>query len=363
MKVVFIDRDGTMIREPRDKQIDTLEKLELVPGIISGLRQLKDAGFFLVMVSNQDGLGTRRYPKKAFSRVQDKLLALLAGEGIVFDKISICPHRADDGCSCRKPKTGLVDEFLRSHRIDRGNSFVLGDRETDVLFANNIGVRSVRLCEGKKTDAEFSAGSVIDACWYISRSARTAVVHRVTHETSIDVRAVLDGTGDSHITTGIGFFDHMLAQLSRHSTIDLDVTTIGDLDVDEHHSVEDTGIALGQAIRLALGSKRGIRRFGFSAPLDEAIAEVIIDLSGRSYLAFACSFRRERIGQFPTELVEDFFHAFANGLGATMHIRCHGRNDHHKIEAIFKTVAQALLQAVTVDPARRHLVPSTKGLL
>lgn len=363
LKVVFIDRDGTIIREPRDKQIDTLEKLEFLPGIISGLRLLVEAGFTLVMVSNQDGLGTKRYPKKDFHLVQSKILALLTGEGITFQKIFICPHRKSDRCHCRKPAIGLVRAYLRNHRIDRGNSFVLGDRETDVEFAENIAVRAVRLGKTLSTDAEYVTSDACEACRYIARASRTAVLKRITHETSITTRVVLDGTGEYEISTRIGFFDHMLAQLVRHSGVDLDLNVNGDLHIDEHHTVEDTGIALGKVLRLALGNKRGIQRFGFAAPLDEALAEVAIDLSGRSHLTFSVPFSREKVGQMPTELVEDFFHAFADGIGATIHIRCRGRNDHHKIEAIFKAVARALRQAVGIDRRRRSVLPSTKGKL
>ncbi len=362
-KIVFVDRDGTIVREPKDQQVDTLEKLEFVPGIIAGLRLLLESGFNLVMVTNQNGLGSKSFPRREFSVVHEKILRLLEGEGIRFEKIFICPHQPEDQCRCRKPNTGLVTPYLKRHRIDRGRSFVLGDRETDVEFAKNLGVGSVRLCKRSRTSADYCTGDVMDACRYIVRSVRTASLRRVTHETAIEVQVTLDGSGVYRISTGLGFLDHMLDQLVRHSGIDLTLTVTGDLDVDEHHSVEDTGIALGKVLRSALGDKRGIRRFGFAAPLDEALAEVAVDLSGRSYLSFKCRFSRERVGALPTELVEDFFRGFADGLGATLHIRCVGRNDHHKIEAIFKTVAQTLRQAISIDRNRKLILPSTKGML
>ncbi|HUN64658.1 MAG TPA: bifunctional histidinol-phosphatase/imidazoleglycerol-phosphate dehydratase HisB [Bacteroidota bacterium] len=361
-RIVFIDRDGTIIEEPPDRQIDSLAKLSFIPGVIGGLRLLREAGYSLIMVSNQDGLGSPRYPRKVFQTVQRKILGLLEGEGIRFEKIFICPHRESDRCSCRKPLTGLLRSYLAHSPIDRAHSFVLGDRETDVQFASNLGVRSVRLTRGRSS-AELATPHLAEACSYIARSAREARFSRTTAETSIDVRLMPDGDGVLRGKTGIGFFDHMLAQLVRHSGMDVVMSVRGDLEVDEHHTVEDTGIALGNALRLVLGTKRGLNRFGYAAPLDEALAEVSIDLSGRSYLSFPVSFRRERVGDLPTELVEDFFKAFADGLRATIHIRCSGRNDHHKIEAIFKTTARALRQAIAIDPRRKTAVPSTKGTL
>jgi imidazoleglycerol-phosphate dehydratase/histidinol-phosphatase len=362
-RVVFVDRDGTIIREPRDKQIDSLEKLELVPGIISGLKLLVDSGYALVMVSNQDNLGTPSYPRKTFAQVQRKLSRLLNGEGIVFEKVFICPHDRKDDCDCRKPKPGLLKNYLRLNDIDLSRSFVLGDRETDVEFASNLGCRSVRLKRVKRSAATFATPDARAACEYISRSSRFVSLKRTTKETDISASVTLDGFGDHEITTGIHFFDHMLAQLARHSGIDIHLTAIGDIHVDAHHTVEDTAIVLGQALRRALGTKRGIQRFGFTAPLDEALAEVALDLSGRSFLSFECDFRRETVGDLPTELVEDFFKALADGLGAAIHIKCKGRNDHHKIEAIFKSTARALKQAVSIKFQARATLPSTKGSL
>ncbi len=360
-KVIFVDRDGTIVREPSDEQVDSLEKLEFVPGIVSGLRLLADAGYSLIMVSNQDGLGSRQYPRREYNTVQRKILGLLRGEGVVFDGVFICPHLQKDQCECRKPKTALVQEYLRHHRIDKVRSFVLGDRETDVEFARNLGLKSVRLTTHVRTGATYRTSDAVAACRYILRWNRYGLVTRSTNETTISVETIVDGTGTRSINTGIGFFDHMLDQLSKHSGIDILLKATGDLDVDEHHTVEDVGIAIGEALHQALGNKKGIERF--AAPLDESLASVVLDLSGRSHLTFECAFNRERIGNFPTELVEDFFLGFVQGLKATLHIACRGRNDHHKTEAIFKAVGRALRSAVAVDARMPAVVPSTKGVL
>ncbi len=363
MNIVFIDRDGTLIVEPSDEQVDTLEKLEFIPGIIQGLKLLIDAGYQLVMVSNQDHLGTEQYPLEAFEQVQGKLLCLLKGEGIEFSNIFICPHGKEDNCTCRKPKTGLVDAFLQQTPIDREHSYVIGDRETDVEFAKNIGCKAIRLSSPCTTQADYQTESFPDACLYIIRQQRTAHLSRNTNETQISVSVTLDGTGQYEIRTGIGFFDHMLAQLAKHSAIDMRIHVKGDLHVDEHHTVEDTGIALGEAIRQALGTKRGIQRYGFVAPMDESLARVALDLGGRPFCVWKASFRRERVGEFPTELVEDFFRGFADGLRANLHVSVTGRNDHHKIEAIFKAAARALQQAITRYIDASDSLPSTKGVL
>jgi imidazoleglycerol-phosphate dehydratase/histidinol-phosphatase len=362
-KVLFIDRDGTMVLEPPDKQVDSLEKLAFMPGIVSGLRFLAESGFTFVMVTNQDGLGSRRYPRASFRLVQKKIVGLLAGEGVRFEHIFVCPHRPADHCPCRKPKTGLVRAYLKQNVIDRKRSFVLGDRETDVQFAENLGIASVRLTTDRATRATFATTDAGEACRFIARSVRTASIRRKTNETDISVDVSLDGSGKYMIATGIGFFDHMLAQLARHSRVDLKIEAAGDLRIDEHHTVEDVGIVTGEAIRQAMGDKRGIERYGFAAPLDEAHAAVTLDLSGRSFCSFRCSFRRERVGELPTELVEDFFRAFADGLRATLHISCTGRNDHHKIEAIFKAAANALRNALRVDRRFATVLPTTKGIL
>jgi imidazoleglycerol-phosphate dehydratase/histidinol-phosphatase len=298
---------------------------------------------------------------KSFRTVQKKILDLLEGEGIQFESVLICPHMPDARCECRKPKIGLVKKYVKSSSFDHVRSFVLGDRGTDVQFAHNLGIQSVLLSRSVSKDATYAAASALDACEYIAKSSRCAHVERKTGETEIAIDLSIDGSGIFKVSTGIGFFDHMLAQLAKHSGIDIAIQARGDLAVDEHHTVEDVGIALGSAIRNALGDKRGIERF--AAPLDEALATVALDLSGRSHLSFRCEFNREFVGKLPTELVEDFFHAFADGLKATLHIECRGRNDHHKIEAMFKAVGRALKAAVAVDPRASRTVPSTKGML
>ncbi len=363
MRVVFLDRDGTIIVEPPDEQIDTLEKLEMIPGAIQGLQLLKQAGYNLVMVTNQDNLGTPKYPQSAYDHVQSKLIRLLEGEGIKFSYILICPHSAKDNCNCRKPKTGLVDKFLKEKNVDIKRSFVFGDRETDVELAQNLGCKSIRLTKDDSTKADFKATSFLDGCRFIIKQSRSAIVQRKTKETDIVVEVTLDGFGESYIKSGIGFFDHMLEQLAKHAGIDMNISVKGDLKVDEHHTVEDTGLALGETIRQALGDKKGIERYGFLLPMDESLAQVAIDLGGRPFCYFEAKFDREKVGELPTELVEDFFRAFADGLRANLHIKVEGRNDHHKIEAIFKSVARTLRQAVSRNEQQSEIIPSTKGII
>jgi imidazoleglycerol-phosphate dehydratase/histidinol-phosphatase len=363
MKVVFIDRDGTIIVEPPDEQIDSLEKLELIPHAIEGLRLFCDRGFQLVMVTNQDGLGTDRYPLASFEAPQNKLLRILQGEGITISQVFVCPHVPADQCNCRKPKTGLLDQYLKELQPDLSRSFVFGDRETDVQLGKNIGCKTIRLSSDSQSAADFITPDFLKACQFIVRSERAAHIERNTAETSISVDVVLDGSGTYSLNTGVGFFDHMLAQLSKHSLMDLTVTARGDLHVDEHHTVEDTGLAIGSAIRQALGDKQGIERYGFLLPMDESSAQVALDLSDRPYFVFNGTFEREKVGEFPTELAEDFFRALADGLRANLHISVQGRNDHHKIEAMFKSVARTLKQAVAVDQRSPATLPSTKGTL
>lgn len=363
MKTIFLDRDGTLIVEPPDEQIDTLDKLEMIPGVVQGLRLLLDFDYTLVMVSNQDHLGTPAYPNEQFKLVQDKLIKLLAGEGIQFGEVFICPHGATEGCNCRKPKTGLVDEYVRENKVDLARSWVLGDRETDVNFARALGCRSARLTSDASTSADYASPSFLEICRTIVRRERSASIQRNTAETAISVELSLDGSGNAKIATGIGFFDHMLAQIAKHSGIDMTIRVNGDLQVDEHHSVEDTGLAIGEAIRNALGNKRGIQRYGFLLPMDESLAQVALDLGGRPYCSFKAKFHRETVGEFPTELTEDFFRALADGMRANLHIIASGRNDHHVIEAIFKAVGRSLGQAVARAEKRAPAIPSTKGVL
>jgi imidazoleglycerol-phosphate dehydratase/histidinol-phosphatase len=364
MKYLFLDRDGTIIEEPADEQVDSLEKFRLLPGVIQGLRLLAQRDYQLVLVTNQDRLGTPSYPQATYDLVQGFLVRLLAGEGIRFAEVFVCPHAADDGCACRKPKTGLVDAFLTGADIDREHSFMIGDRETDVTFGKAIGVRTVRLADAStSTAADHITPSFLEACRIVFNRERFVRTRRTTNETDIQVELSLDGTGLHTISTGIGFFDHMLAQLVKHSLMDATITVTGDLHVDEHHSVEDAGLAIGAAIRRALGDKRGIGRYGFALPMDESESRTLLDLSGRPSLAFDVRFSRERVGELPTELVQEFFRGFADGLRATVHIAAEGTNDHHKIEAIFKATARALRAAIRRDETAIDILPTTKGTL
>ncbi len=346
-KYAFLDRDGTLIFEPKDTfQIDSIELLKILPGVINGLKKLKNDGFRLVMISNQDGLGSASFPKKNFEKPQNEMLRIFKEKGIEFERVFICPHLRKDNCKCRKPKTGLVDEFIKLADIDMKNSFVCGDRESDKKFAENLGL--------KFADPKFLFG----------RTARTTALSRKTNETNIELELNLDGIGKYDINTGIGFLNHMLELFSRHSLIDLKIEARGDLEVDEHHLVEDIGIVLGQALKQALGDKKGIQRYGFLLPMDESLAEVALDLGGRQYLVWNVKFKRERVGDMPTELFEDFFRAVSDNLQANLHVNLkYGRNEHHMAEAIFKAFARALRFAVDEDPRAKNLLPTTKGKL
>ena len=363
MKLVILDRDGTIIKEPPDEQIDSLEKLEIIPGLISGLKLLVSAGYRLIIVSNQDGLGTDDNPEKSYRIVQNKLISLLEGEGITFDDVFICPHRPNDNCGCRKPKTGLVDDYITELKPDPERSFVIGDRASDIEFGKALGFRTALLGLDESADPDFSSENFPEICTWILDRSRSSQVRRITDETSIEVEVILDGKGNNRISTGIRFFDHMLEQVSKHSGISVKINAEGDTDIDEHHTVEDTGLAFGEAISKAIGDKRGIGRYGFALPMDEASSEVLLDLSGRSRLEFDGDFEREMVGELPTELVEEFFKAFSDALDCTLHIKVNGRNDHHKIESIFKTVGRVLKEAVKININEIDRIPSTKGTL
>jgi imidazoleglycerol-phosphate dehydratase/histidinol-phosphatase len=345
MKVAFIDRDGTLLWEPPEtEQIDSLAKFRILPGVFEGLAVLRDRGYALVIVSNQDGLGTPAYPRETFDTVQTEFSRQLQQHGIALAEALICPHVAADGCSCRKPRTGLVDQYLTREQVDLADSLVIGDRQSDAEFAKNIGVRFVQM----ETNGRFP---------------RFASLRRTTKETDVSVFLNLDGSGATEISTGIGFFDHMLDLLARHALIDLSLQVRGDLPVDEHHTVEDTALVLGSAMTEALGDRRGIERYAFLLPMDESLAEVAIDLSGRPCLVFDGRFRREYVGQLPTELVPHFFESFSQSLRCGLHITIRrGKNEHHKIEAIFKGLGRCLRQALRHCPHERG-VPSSKGVL
>ena len=353
LQVLFIDRDGTLIEEPDDNQVDELEKIRLVPGVIPALLQLKARGFTFIMVSNQDGLGTDAFPLEQFTLCQQHVLRLFESQGIQFDEIFVCPHTAEDGCECRKPRAGLLTKYLATNDIDLQKSAVIGDRSTDDELADRIGVRSFRI----SAESDESWRNVVTELCY---SDRRAQVERVTNETSIAVAVNLDQDSGIDVSTGIGFFDHMLEQIAKHGGFGLEVRCDGDLEIDDHHSVEDTALALGAALRKALGNKIGIGRYGFVVPMDESEARVSIDLSGRARFVFKGSFPAENVGQLSTQMVEHFFLSLADSLGAALHIDIQGENAHHMIEACFKAVGRALRQAIRRDG---NSLPSTKGTL
>jgi imidazoleglycerol-phosphate dehydratase/histidinol-phosphatase len=352
---LFVDRDGTLIEEPPDEQVDRLDKVRLVPGVIPALLTCRDAGYRLVMVTNQDGLGTESFPEAAFREVQDFVVALFASQGIEFAAVLVCPHRPGDGCDCRKPETRLVDRYAADSPYDPAHSAVIGDRDTDLELARRLGIAGLRVGPAGAGKGDWEA-----IARRLTRHHRTARIERRTRETDIAVAVDLDAEEGTRIATGIGFFDHMLEQIARHGGIALDIQCRGDLAVDEHHTVEDTALALGEALRAALGRKEGIRRYGFLLAMDEAEAQVALDLSGRGYFVFEGHFSRDSVGGLPTELVPHFFRSLADSLGAALHLSVRGENTHHMVESCFKGVGRALREAVRVEG---HALPSTKGVL
>ena len=350
---LFIDRDGTLVEEPHDEQVDALAKIRFLPGVFAALNELRRRGFRLVMVTNQDGLGTSSFPQANFDLAHEFILEAFRSQGIEFERTFICPHFKTDGCDCRKPKTALVDAFMREGTVELASSAVIGDRDTDLQFASNLGIRGVRV--RRNGTAEETWPEAVRAL-----TARRAHVERRTKETNIDVTVNLDATAPIQVTTGIGFFDHMLEQIAKHGGFSLQLTCKGDLQIDEHHTVEDCGLALGEALRRALGSKVGIARYGFLLPMDEAQAQVAIDLSGRAFSQFTGRFGREAVGGLPTELVPHFFRSLADTMGAAIHVTVTGENAHHMIEGCFKSVGRALRQAFRRESEE---LPSTKGVL
>ena len=350
-KVLFLDRDGTLIEEPADFQVDSLEKVRLVPGVIPALLELKSAGYEFVIVSNQDGLDTDAFPREEFERVREHMLALFSSQGIDFADEFYCPHVESDACECRKPRAGLLTRYLAATELDTTASAVVGDRDTDLQLAQNLGLRGVKIGDG---------ASWADIAHSLARQPRQARVDRRTNETSISAEVDLDRPQAPRISTGIGFFDHMLEQLGKHGGIALKIACDGDLQVDEHHTVEDVALTLGEALRSALGDKRGIGRYGFVLPMDEAEAQVSLDIGGRPYLVFEADFGRDRVGELPTELVEHFFRSLSETLKAAIHVRVRGENAHHMIESAFKGFARCLRQACAREGSD---LPSTKGVL
>ena len=358
-RILFIDRDGTIIEEPADEQIDAFEKLKFVPGVFRNLAFIREKlDFRFVMVSNQDGLGTPSFPEDTFWPVHNFILDTLKGEGVVFDDILIDPHFPEDNAPTRKPNTGLVRKYMDNPEYDIANSYVIGDRDTDRLFAENIGCKFLQISENRE-----SAGSTWDQVAAIAFGGeRTAEVRRTTKETDIYVKVDLDGNGHCDIETGLGFFDHMLEQIGKHGMIDLTIHTKGDLHVDEHHTIEDTALALGECLLKALGDKRGIERYGYCLPMDDCLCSVALDFGGRPWLVWDAEFHREKIGEMPTEMFLHFFKSLSDAARMNLNIRAEGQNEHHKIEGIFKALARSLKMAVRRDIYHYEL-PSTKGML
>ncbi|MDD7225377.1 MAG: bifunctional histidinol-phosphatase/imidazoleglycerol-phosphate dehydratase HisB [Prevotella sp.] len=354
-RILFIDRDGTLIEEPADEQIDSFEKLKFTQGIFKNLAFIKSKlDFEFVMVSNQDGLGTSSFPENTFWPVHNFILQSLEGEGITFDEILIDRHFPEDNADTRKPNTGLVRKYIDNPEYDIAESYVIGDRDTDRQFAENIGCKSLILGRDGMTWDKIAE--------LLFAGERQAEVKRTTKETDIFVAVNLDGHGKCDISTGLGFFDHMLEQIGKHGMIDLTIKTKGDLEVDEHHTIEDTALALGECLKKALGDKRGIERYGYSLPMDDCLCSVALDFGGRPWLVWDAEFKREKIGEMPTEMFLHFFKSLIDSARMNLNIKAEGQNEHHKIEGIFKALARSIKMAVRRDVYHYEL-PSTKGAL
>jgi imidazoleglycerol-phosphate dehydratase/histidinol-phosphatase len=374
-KVLFIDRDGTMTLEPSDYQVDSFEKLVFYPSIFQYLGKIaRELDYELVLVTNQDGLGTDSFPEEAFWPYQNHLVKTFANEGIVFSEIFIDRTFPEEQAVTRKPGTGMLTAYLNNRNYDLSSSFVIGDRLTDMELAKNLGAQGIFI----DNNADLGADEVTDTnleqtialttkSWkeiylMLLLEKRAVRLERNTEETKISIELNLDGSGKSKIDTGIAFFDHMLDQLARHGGVDLNIKTIGDLEVDEHHTIEDTAIALGETFAQALGDKKGIERYGFTLPMDDSLTQVALDFGGRSWLVWEAKFKREMVGQMPTEMFYHFFKSFADGAKANLNIKSEGTNEHHKIESIFKAFAKAIKMAIKRD-ADKMILPSTKGTL
>ncbi|MEL4308434.1 bifunctional histidinol-phosphatase/imidazoleglycerol-phosphate dehydratase HisB [Joostella sp. CR20] len=375
-KVLFIDRDGTLIKEPADEQIDAFEKLDFYPEAFTYMKKIaQEFDYELVMITNQDGLGTDVYPENTFWPVHNFVMRAFKNEGVVFDEVFIDRTFAKDNAPTRKPNTGLLTKYF-SEEYDLANSYVIGDRLTDVELAKNLGANAVFINDEsylgvdevsvQRNELDAFIG-LETASWkaiyeFLKLDNRVATIERKTNETDISIELNLDGTGRSEIETGLAFFDHMLDQIARHGQMDLKIKVNGDLEVDEHHTIEDTAIALGEVFAKALGNKLGIERYGFCLPMDDCLAQVAIDFGGRNWLVWEADFKREMIGQMPTEMFYHFFKSFTDGAKANLNIKAEGVNEHHKIEAIFKAFAKAIKVAVKRD-AEKMILPSTKGML
>jgi imidazoleglycerol-phosphate dehydratase/histidinol-phosphatase len=377
-RILFIDRDGTLIKEaPPTYQIDSFDKLEFYPHMFEYMGRIaREMDYELLMVTNQDGLGSKDFPEDTFWPVQQFVMKSLEGEGIHFTGVYIDKSLAKDNIPTRKPGTGMLTKYIDNEEYDLANSFVIGDRITDVQLAKNLGCRAIWLNNepglggGEVNDSAKALDEVValeTKDWsriyeFLKLGLRRVIHERNTNETQIKIELNVDGSGKAAIVTGLGFFDHMLEQIARHGKMDLTIRSNGDLHIDEHHTIEDTGIALGEAFAQALADKRGMERYGFALPMDEADAKVLIDFGGRSWIVWNAEFKREHIGEMPTEMFFHFFKSFSDAAKCNLNIECRGENEHHKIEAIFKAFAKAIRMAVKRDPLSNYL-PSTKGVL
>jgi imidazoleglycerol-phosphate dehydratase/histidinol-phosphatase len=372
-KVIFIDRDGTIIKEPEEtEQIDTLEQLEFTPGVIRALYLIRhNLDYDLVMVSNQDGVGTPLYPEKHFIIVQNKLLSILEGEGIHFDEIHIDSSMPHENKPTRKPATGMLTKYL-SGDYNLKDSVVIGDRITDVELARNLGCNAI-LYGNENSWEDLTSQGLNNICKLVSKDwqaiyehlalpERKVSIHRKTHETDINIELNLDGHGLSEVSTGLNFFDHMLSQIGKHAGINLKIQAVGDLEVDEHHTIEDTAITLGEAFSKAIGSKAGMQRYGFCLPMDDCLAQVAVDFGGRPWLVWEVDFKRDMIGDVPAEMFFHFFKSFSDTAQCNLNIKAQGDNEHHKIESIFKAFSRAIKMAIHRDPCNQD-IPSTKGIV
>lgn len=377
-RILFIDRDGTLIKEsPPTYQIDDFSKLEFYPGMFEYMGRIaREMNYELIMVSNQDGLGTPEFPEEKFQPIQDFIMQALSGEGVHFSAVHFDKSFPSENSPYRKPGTGMLTEYLNSKQYDIKGSFVIGDRITDVQLAKNLGCQAIWL----KQDAGLGGREIKDPIneletvvaletldWssiysFLKSGLREVVHERNTAETKIRITLNADGNGKADIHTGLAFFDHMLDQIARHGKMDLKIEVKGDLEIDEHHTIEDTGIALGEAMAKALADKRGMERYGFALPMDDAEAQVLLDFGGRNWIVWNAQFRREKVGDMPTEMFYHFFKSFSDAARCNLNITCHGENEHHKIEAIFKAFARAIRMAVKRDPLSRYL-PTTKGII